>query len=378
MNDTVKKRRSSIVNVLWGLAMLYAFMLSIETLGASFKLMGEGFARQLLATTSNPVVGLFIGLLVTSIIQSSSCTTTIVVTLVAAGQLTIGSAIPIVMGANIGTTITNMLVSLGSMGRRDEFRRAMGAATVHDFFNILCVCIFLPLELATHLLQTSATWLADTFASVGALKLANPLDYVLKPLAEVAKGVVAGLLPGIWGGIVLAVVALALLFIALIGLVKVLRAATEGRFEVLFDKYVGRYPYLALLIGIVVTGIIQSSSVVTSLLVPIVGAGIMTVEQIYPVTLGANIGTTVTALLAALVIGDIRGLTIAFVHTLFNTFGTIIFFVIPWNRRIPITLAKTLAAACAKNRLYAILYVVVVFFGIPGILILVENLLGGK
>jgi sodium-dependent phosphate cotransporter len=189
---------------------------------------------------------------------------------------------------------------------------------------------------------------------------------------------VAGLLPGIWGGIVLAVVALALLFIALIGLVKVLRAATEGRFEVLFDKYVGRYPYLALLIGIVVTGIIQSSSVVTSLLVPIVGAGIMTVEQIYPVTLGANIGTTVTALLAALVIGDIRGLTIAFVHTLFNTFGTIIFFVIPWNRRIPITLAKTLAAACAKNRLYAILYVVVVFFGIPGIMILVEHLLGGK
>jgi sodium-dependent phosphate cotransporter len=388
MPELAKKRQSGFIKALLVLAALYAFIVSIETLGTAFNMMGRDFADQLIRTTSNPIIGLFIGLLVTSIIQSSSVTTSLVVALVAAKTLTIGNAVPIVMGANIGTTITNTLVSLGSMGRRDEFRRAMGAATVHDFFNILCVCIFLPTELLTrHLgifgggrgfLETCATWLAREFNSAGGLTVVKPLDYIAKPVAEAGKAAAASVLPAFWDGLALAVVALVVLFFALVALVKVMRAITEGRFEVLFDKYVGRYPYLAFVIGLVVTGIIQSSSVVTSLLVPIAGAGILTVEQIYPVTLGANIGTTVTALLAALALGKWEGLAIALVHTLFNTFGTIIFFVIAPMRIIPITLAKTLAALCARTRIYAILFVVVVFFLIPGVAILIQKLLGGK
>jgi sodium-dependent phosphate cotransporter len=378
MHDIAQKKQSGIIKAVIMLAALYAFVVSIETLGTAFGMMGRGFADQLMQTTSNPIVGLFIGLLVTSIIQSSSVTTSLVVTLVAAGTLTIGNAVPIIMGANIGTTITNTLVSLGSMGRRDEFRRALGAATVHDMFNILCVCIFLPVEILTHFLETSAIWLAQAFNSAGGLTVVKPLDYIAKPIADSGKGIAASLLPGIWGGLLLAAVALAVLFFALVVLVKVMRSATEGRFEVLFDKYVGRYPYLAFLLGVIVTGIIQSSSVVTSLLVPIAGAGIMTVEQIYPVALGANIGTTVTALLAALAIGKWEGLAIALVHALFNVCGSFVFFVIAPLRVVPITLAKTLAALCARARYFAIIYVIVVFFTLPGLILLIQNLLGGK
>lgn len=386
MPDIAKRQRIKILNALWGLAMLYAFLLSIEALGAAFNMMGKGFAEQLMATTANPVLGLFIGLLVTSIIQSSSCTTSIVVTLVSAmipgtalPFLPIRNAVPIIMGANIGTTVTNTLVSLGQMGRKDEFRRAMSAALVHDTFNILCVCIFFPLEMAFHFLETIATFLADVFVNIGGLKLASPLNLATKPFADWCGAFMSGILPyKPWDAVVYAVISLAVLFFALIGLVKVMRKFAEGKFEVLFDKYVGKFPYLALALGIIVTGTIQSSSVVTSLMVPIVGAGILTVEQIYPVTLGANIGTTVTAILAALATNNVLGLTIAFVHSLFNICGTIVFFVIAPLRVVPITIAKYLAALITKAKYYAILFVLVVFFLIPGAIIFLQKLLGGK
>ena len=117
--------------------MLYLFLVSIGLMGTAFKGFGKGFAENLIRTTSNPFVGLFVGILATSLVQSSSTTTSIVVGMVGSGVITVSSGVYIVMGANIGTTVTNTLVSLGHFTRRDEFRRAVGAATVHDFFNFI-------------------------------------------------------------------------------------------------------------------------------------------------------------------------------------------------------------------------------------------------
>ncbi|MGB5893124.1 MAG: Na/Pi symporter [Ignavibacteriaceae bacterium] len=119
------------------LLFLYLFFLSLGMMGGSLKLFGKDFSETLIATTTNPFIGLFIGILATSVIQSSSSTTSIVVGMVAAGALTIESAIPIVMGANIGTSITNIIASLPQIKRNNEFRRAFSAAIVHDFFNVL-------------------------------------------------------------------------------------------------------------------------------------------------------------------------------------------------------------------------------------------------
>jgi sodium-dependent phosphate cotransporter len=157
-------------------------------------------------------------------------------------------------------------------------------------------------------------------------------------------------------------------------MVKVMRSATLGRFELLFDRFVGKRHIMALLLGLIVTAIIQSSSVTTSLMVPMAGAGILTIEQIFPVTLGANIGTTVTALLAALATNNIRGLQIAFVHMLFNICGVIIFFVIPGTKRLPIGIAKALGTLFSKKRYFAIIYILTLFFAIPGLLILIHEL----
>ncbi|MCZ6621799.1 MAG: Na/Pi symporter, partial [Deltaproteobacteria bacterium] len=118
------------------LIFLYLFLFSINLMGASLKMFGKGFAETLIASTSVPLVGLFIGILATSLIQSSSSTTAIVVGMVGGGVLTVSNAIPIIMGANIGTSVTNTLVSLAHINRTLEFRRSFSASTVHDFFNL--------------------------------------------------------------------------------------------------------------------------------------------------------------------------------------------------------------------------------------------------
>ncbi|MBW2397406.1 MAG: Na/Pi symporter, partial [Deltaproteobacteria bacterium] len=124
-------RSGTVVRILLLLALLYGFFVGLDLMGLSFKLFGSGFAEALVARTANPFVGLFIGILATTLVQSSSTTTSMVVGLVAAGALTIDGAIPIVMGANIGTSVTNTLVSLAHVTRREEFQRAFAGATVH-------------------------------------------------------------------------------------------------------------------------------------------------------------------------------------------------------------------------------------------------------
>ena len=159
------------------LAFLYLFLVSVKLLGTGFKMFGGGFAEQLISTTSNPLVGLFIGILATSLVQSSSTTTSTVVGFVASGILTIENAIPIIMGANIGTTVTSTIVSMGHVTRREEFRRAMAAATVHDFFNILTVVVLFPLELTTGFLHRSARVLSTLMVGTEGLTFASPVNF---------------------------------------------------------------------------------------------------------------------------------------------------------------------------------------------------------
>ncbi len=164
---------------------LYIFILSITLLGASFKLFGKDFAETLLSTTSNPIVGLFIGILATSIIQSSSTTTSILVTMVAAGSISLEGAIPIVMGANIGTTVTNALVSLTHITRSREFSRAFSGAIVHDIFNVLVVIILFPLQYYTNFLGHASTFLTGIFENAGGLHFISPIKAITGPVVKI-------------------------------------------------------------------------------------------------------------------------------------------------------------------------------------------------
>ena len=128
--------------------LLIIFLSGVGGLGDGFKLLGRDILESFFAATSNPLIALMVGLLATTLAQSSSVTTSMVVGLVAAPEnpLPLANAVPMIMGANIGTTVTNTFVAMAHIGRKDEFRRAFSVATCHDFFNFLAVAILLPLE----------------------------------------------------------------------------------------------------------------------------------------------------------------------------------------------------------------------------------------
>ncbi len=342
------------------LLLLYLFIISIHLLGDSFKMAGKGFAAQVLSVTDNPLVGLLIGLLATAIIQSSSTTTSLIVTLAASGSLPFQAAIPMVMGANIGTSVTNTLVSMAHITHSDEFKRAFAGSTVHDFFNLCSVIVLLPLQVAFNIIGRSSRAVESLFEGFGGIKISSPLAAITKPVAKDLLHLLGD------SPLVSGIVAVILLFIALRYIVKLLKSMVLARVERFFQRYIFRTPVLGFILGIALTVLVQSSSITTSLVVPLLGAGVLTIHQIFPYTLGANIGTTVTAFLAALATGSPAAISVAFAHLLFNVYGTAIFWPL---KRIPIFLAETLSGWSQRSKLIPVAYVLIVFFLLPGSII---------
>jgi len=343
------------------LVFLYLFLVSINLMGSALKLFGAGFAESLIGNTSNPLVGLFIGIVATGLIQSSSATTSIVVALVAGGALTVSASIPIVMGANIGTSVTCILVSLAHLNRTAEFRRSFSASIVHDLFNFLAVLVLFPLQYFTNFLGLASTYLAASFENVGGLRLFNPVKAATQPLVTLLSDLVGS--P--W---FLLILALIFLFVSLRQIVSALKILVVRRAEVWFDKVLFRNAGTAFAVGLVLTILAQSSSITTSLAIPLAGAGILSLRQIFPYALGANVGTTITAILASLVTDNIHAVEVAFAHLLFNISGILIWWPLSW---VPISLARTFGKLAARNRVFPFAYIVITFFVIPLILILV-------
>jgi len=356
-------------------AILYLFLVSIGMIGSAFKGMGKEFAVQLIQSNAGPLIGLFIGILATSIIQSSSTTTSLVVGMVAAGtfgddfRIAVAAAVPYIMGANIGTSVTNLIVSLGYIVNKNEFRRAFSASIVHDFFNVMSVLILFPMEMAFGLISKSASWLAELLVGSESFSFNSPIKLITDPAVAWVKELFKQqeIINYNW---LLLIVAFLLLFLSLRYLSKLIRSLVIHKLEAFFDSHIFKTAGRAMLFGVFITILVQSSSITTSLVVPLAGAGILRLEQIFPYTLGANIGTTITALLASLVSGTIAPLAVAFSHLIFNIFGIAIIWPIERVRNIPIITAKWFTEIAIQNKIYPIIYMMVVFFIVPLTLIL--------
>ncbi|XP_066288562.1 sodium-dependent phosphate transport protein 2B-like [Branchiostoma lanceolatum] len=431
------------------LGLLYMFICSLDFLSSAFRLLGGKAAGELFAQNEllrNPVCGLMIGVLATVLVQSSSTSTSIVVSMVGAGMLEVEQSIYIVMGANIGTSVTNTIVSLAHSGDKNEFRRAFAGATIHDMFNWLCVFILLPLEAASHYLFRLSTVVVNSFqfTEVGEIKLLKVItEPFTKLIVEIDKGVITDIaltegateqsllkrycktghlvlvnsteeqltffsngtynwtitenVPtsewkhqcqylfaqvNLWNdtivGVILLVAALLILCICLACIVKLLHSILKGALARVIKRAVhaelptkvGKYltGYLIIILGAGMTFLVQSSSIFTSALTPLIGIGVVKLEQAYPLTLGANIGTTTTAILAALASsgdGLVRSLQLALCHFFFNVSGIILWYPIPPLRNVPIGLAKKLGNTTAKYRWFAIVYIILMFFLLP-------------
>ncbi len=358
--------------------LLFIFLIGVRGLGSGFRLLGEDLIQSFFAATENPFIGLVVGLLATTLVQSSSVTTSMIVGMVAAPEnpLPLANAVPMVMGANIGTTVTATIVSLAHLGRRGEFERAFPIAVCHDVFNYIAVLVLLPLEMTTGYLQRTAIWCAGFIGGFGGMEFESPLRSALS-LGFAPVAAASDLFSGDGArAVFLIAVSAFFIFSALFLLVKVMRAAVHARVEGVLGKVLGSSGMISILVGAVVTVMFQSSSITTSLLVPLGGAGLLKLEQAFPVTIGANIGTTVTALLAALAVSGpnaTAGLEIALVHLLFNLSGLLLIYPVKAIRSVPLSAARGLTTLAVRSRRLTVLWIALLFYGLPALCIAISR-----
>jgi sodium-dependent phosphate cotransporter len=341
-------------------AALLIFLFSLDLMISSVQQIGKAAAETIILATSNPFIGLFIGLLITAIIQSSSATTSMTVILVASGSLTIEGAIPIIMGANVGTTITATIVSLGFITKKKEFQRAMSAGTYHFFFNLLTVVILFPLEYYYGFLSGLAKYIATAFFN----EPTGPIRSDFSLLGNGFSPLINFLIDKVNNSLLLTSLSFALLYGSILLFRKVLTDILGFTSQPTFLRLFFKSPLKSFAWGLFTTAAIRSSTVTTSLVVPLVANKLVRLRAAVPFILGANIGTTITAFIAASFNSN-AAISIAIAHFLFNVIGVALFFPIPYIREFPIYLANKLGKLTLKYRLAGFLFLLLTFFFIP-------------
>ncbi|HEX6225352.1 MAG TPA: Na/Pi symporter [Chryseolinea sp.] len=356
------KTWNNIRVALYILAAFILFLFALDLMTSSLQHMGKNVAETILQATSNPFTALFIGLLVTAMLQSSSTTTSLVVALVASGSITLQSATPIIMGANVGTTITSTIVSLGFINKKNEFRRAVAAGTYHDFFNILTVVILFPLEYYYGFLSSVSGWISNLFFTPSSETLENRVTHFWVGFSPIINFLIAKVPSPFF----LACLSLGLLFASILIFRRLISGLLRAKSPEVFSRFFFKNQFKSFMWGLLTTAAIRSSTITTSVVVPIVAQKIVKLKQAAPFILGANIGTTITAFIAAFLTSNASSaLSIAIVHFLFNFIGVMVFFPIPLLRKLPVGLANGMGKLTLKYRLAGLVYLLTTFFFLP-------------
>lgn len=352
---------------------LYLFLSAINIMGSGLKTFGEAsdWMERIFAHGANPFAALMGSVLITAIVQSSSFTTALIITLVAAGELPLGTAVFAIMGANVGTSVTGIIVALGNIRIRRHFRRAFTAALMHDIFNLLTVAVLFPMEWISGamaadgrgLLTRFAAWLTDLIGMQEVENPNSPVKVITRPLVSLFDGFGAMVTTTpIAEGLTIAIAGLLLLFLALLGMVKNLKGAVLRRVEGLFRTFFFRNDATSYVVGVFTTILVQSSSITTSLIVPLAGAGVVPLRRVFAFMLGANLGTTITGVIAASANPVAAAVTVALFHVVFNLIGTAIWYPL---RAGPIGIAGWYGRVASKSKRYAFLFLFLIFVLVP-------------
>lgn len=341
---------------------LLLFIFAIDLLTVAMGRLNNDVAKDIIQATRNPFISLFVGLLVTALIQSSSTVTASIVAIVASGNMTLQQAVPMVLGANIGTTLTSTLVSFTFITKKKEFKRALSSGISHDLFNILNVIILFPLELYFNFLSNSAEKLAKLFVSEG--EVSGDFEYN----RIFTRGTTEWIVENINIPFLSTLLAIFLVFFS----IKVMTTSVYKTFVLDtfqdISKILFRNTGVSFLYGIFFTAAVQSSTVTTCLVVPLVANRRVSLAKSFPFIVGANIGTTITAIIASMYKTE-AAIALAFAHVLFNSIGALIFLPFPEVRQIPIKLADIMGRTSVRNRFFGFTYILLTFFIIPFLLI---------
>ena len=353
-----------IVRIILILSIILLFLLAIDLMIYALSSIGLGAARELIKVAEIPFISLFIGLLTTALIQSSSTVTSIAVAMVASGTISLNMGIFVIMGANIGTTLTSDIISLSYITSKNKFRLALSAGVVHDFFNILTTVIIFPLEYYYKILSGSAMYITHFLG----VKTPTPDMIVTKPVYSIIKPLTDGIANLVGNDWIVAIIGILLLFAAIKLFSRYSYKLLIGKSKDKLQSYIFSNPFKSFSWGVLFTGALQSSSITTSLTVPLVATRKVSLSDVFPFVMGANIGTTITALLAAIFKSE-AAVSLAIAHLVFNLIGVLIFLPFAQIRNFPVMLAKKFGMLASDNRLIGFFYIILTFFLIPFLLI---------
>lgn len=362
----ISNQKAVVLRVLQIIFAIFFFLFAIKLLVASLGDFSNLLQANILTTTLDPFVGLFIGLLATAIIQSSSTTSTMTVAMVATGTLTIQESVPIILGANIGTTLTSTIVALGFISDKLAFRKAISAGVIHDFYNIALVIILFPLELYYGVLSNTSIYLQELLLGDGQIESSFKFDKMFD------FGITRVVVEAINNRLIMMILALVILFASIKLLTSVIQKSIIGGSKNKLQRFIFEKPWKSFGWGVAVTSAIQSSSVATSLVVPLVATQKLKVRSAFPFIIGANLGTTITALIAASFSSRIA-LSIALTHLIVNLFGAVLFMSFGSLRDYLVRFTKGFSVIITRRRALGLVYILLTFFLIPFLLITIHR-----
>jgi sodium-dependent phosphate cotransporter len=365
-NTLTPRTRNNLRIALAIVGTMLLFLFALELMIGSLQHAGKAAVGMLMEAIFNPFTGLFIGLLISAMLQSSTATTSIVVALAASGTLPLEYAIPIIMGANLGTTITSVIVSLAFIRKKKEFKRAFSAGSYHVLFNLLTIVMLFPLEYHYQFLSSLSSYLAHTLFG-RLLSTSSTSPYTV----ENSSSQLFDFFYSIWpSSIVWGILSVVILFGSIFIFRKLISTVLRTSSPDVFEKFFFKQPIKGFGWGVLITAAIRSSTVTTSLVVPLVAKRVVSLKQAAPFIMGANVGTTITAIITAFVnVESSAVMCIALAHFLFNVIGFLIFYPIPVLRKLLTRLSNGLGKLTYTYRLAGFGFLILTFFLIPFTLI---------
>ncbi|PIB35065.1 hypothetical protein BFP72_06470 [Reichenbachiella sp. 5M10] len=369
MDKKQEIKTASILKFVFSIAIaLFIFLWSLDLMTEAFHIISSDTVSSLLKVIANPFVSLFIGIFITAVIQSSSTSTSLIVAIVASGSLSIQNAVPMIMGANIGTTLTSTIVSLSYITNNKQFKNAIATGVMHDFFNIMTVIILFPLEWKYQILSnlslhiTSLLGIHTSQQYITTTKNLGLFDTINNYLIQIIE----------YKSILIILSTLSLLLSIKI-ISKTISNRLIGTAQEKFEEVFFKNNFNAFSLGAVLTAVIQSSSITTTIIVPLGATEKIKIAKLFPYIVGANVGTTITALIAALNKSE-AAMNIALVHFLFNAIGAIIFLIIPILKTLPILYARKFGMMTMQYKVVGFFYILFIFFVLPLSLIFLDKI----
>jgi sodium-dependent phosphate cotransporter len=345
--------RKNLASLLCLILLLAGYLAGALLISFSFSDLEPVLVEEVVPAFDNPFIGLFTGLLVICMLQSTTLAVIVCIAVASSSYFTLEQLVPVVMGINAGIPLTHTMISPMRTHKRKEFRRALTLTTLHSFFSLCAGLVLFPLEYFFAPLAHFIEWLVPSVVF---------WNNWLPGLTALAAS--HGWLQGLW-------LLLGLLLLSVCFSFYTQQARDRLREWTSFEDISWEKPLGVLLIRGFLPGLfVQSATTTFTLIIEQVISRRITLRKSYVYLVGSYLGSSSAGLLTALVMPSSISLQVALVHLCFLLSSLFILFPIPFLRYLPVVLSRRVALLTFQNRTLGVAFILMFFFLIPFLLIL--------